>query len=68
MVGRMLMITPSPATVTKSPIHSIGIVGDKIEELVKMEFNEQEAKDALNRYGQDLEKASNFLLDQSSRS
>ncbi|GAN04352.1 hypothetical protein MAM1_0061c03812 [Mucor ambiguus] len=60
--------SPSPATVTKSPIHSIGIVGDKIEELVKMGFNEQEAKDALNRYDQDLEKASNFLLDQSSRS
>ncbi|KAL9543435.1 hypothetical protein MBANPS3_008119 [Mucor bainieri] len=60
--------SPSPATtVTKSPIHSIGIVGDKIEELVKMGFNEQEAKDALNRYDQDLEKASNFLLDQSSR-
>lgn len=59
--------TASPATATKSPIHSIGIVGDKIEELVKMGFNEQEAKDALNRYDQDLEKASNFLLDQSSR-
>ncbi|KAI7906003.1 uncharacterized protein BX663DRAFT_428252 [Cokeromyces recurvatus] len=45
----------------------IGIVGDKIEELVKMGFNEKEAKDALNRYDQDLEKASNFLLDQSSK-
>ncbi|CAO0793946.1 unnamed protein product [Mucor circinelloides] len=62
-------VSPSPAvTATRSPIHSIGIVGDKIEELVKMGFNEQEAKDALNRYDQDLEKASNFLLDQSSRS
>ncbi|KAK4520101.1 cytochrome c peroxidase [Mucor velutinosus] len=60
--------SPSPVTATKSPIHSIGIVGDKIEELVKMGFNEQEAKDALNRYDQDLEKASNFLLDQSSKS
>ncbi|KAI9261325.1 hypothetical protein EDC94DRAFT_609861 [Helicostylum pulchrum] len=45
---------------------SIGIVGDKIEELVKIGFNEQEAKDALNRYDQDLEKATNFLLDQTS--
>lgn len=52
---------------TKKPssVNHIGIVGDKIEELVKMGFNETEAKDALNRYDQDLEKASNFLLDQS---
>ncbi|CEP14105.1 hypothetical protein [Parasitella parasitica] len=59
-------LTPAaapPAAVR--PAHSIGIVGDKIEELVKMGFAEQEAKDALNRYDQDLEKASNFLLDQS---
>lgn len=50
-----------------SNIGSIGIVGDKIEELVKIGFNEQEAKDALNRYDQDLEKATNFLLDQSTK-
>ncbi|KAI7893017.1 uncharacterized protein EV154DRAFT_440444 [Mucor mucedo] len=48
-------------------VGSIGIVGDKIEELVKIGFNEKEAKDALNRYDQDLEKATNFLLDQSSK-
>ena len=64
-------VSPQPAatstTTTKPSIHSIGIVGDKIEDLVKMGFAEQEAKDALNRYDQDLEKASNFLLDQSSR-
>lgn len=59
-------VTTSPP-VAKSKIGSIGIVGDKIEELVKIGFNEQEAKDALNRYDQDLEKATNFLLDQSSK-
>lgn len=60
--------TPTPAATTqKSTIGSIGIVGDKIEELVKIGFNEKEAKDALNRYDQDLEKATNFLLDQSSK-
>ncbi|KAG1458602.1 hypothetical protein G6F46_007249 [Rhizopus delemar] len=47
-----------------TPSGPIGIVGDKIKDLVKMGFGEQEAKDALNRYDQDLEKASNFLLDQ----
>ncbi|RCI03792.1 hypothetical protein CU098_008867 [Rhizopus stolonifer] len=51
----------------KPAVNNIGIVGDKIEELVKMGFAESEAKDALNRYDQDLEKASNFLLDQSSK-
>jgi hypothetical protein len=56
---------PPPPTIKKSNIGSIGLVGDKIEELVKIGFNEQEAKDALNRYDQDLEKATNFLLDQS---
>ncbi|KAI8638865.1 hypothetical protein BD408DRAFT_422384 [Parasitella parasitica] len=57
--------SPPVNAATARPVHSIGIVGDKIEELVKMGFAEQEAKDALNRYDQDLEKASNFLLDQS---
>ncbi|KAI9023508.1 hypothetical protein CLU79DRAFT_791530 [Phycomyces nitens] len=33
------------------------------EELMKMGFDEKEAKDALDRYDQDLEKATNFLLD-----
>ncbi|KAI9478327.1 MAG: hypothetical protein EXX96DRAFT_570431 [Benjaminiella poitrasii] len=47
--------------------NTIGVMGDKIEELVKMGFNEKDAKDALNRYDQDLEKASNFLLDHSSK-
>ncbi|KAI8986422.1 hypothetical protein BDB01DRAFT_849478 [Pilobolus umbonatus] len=44
---------------------SIGLVGDKIQDLVKMGFAEKEAKEALNRYDQDLEKATNYLLDQS---
>ncbi|KAI8990944.1 hypothetical protein BDF20DRAFT_841795 [Mycotypha africana] len=61
---------PSPQTTVNSgvqqPPSDIGIVGDKVEELVKMGFGEKEAKDALNRYDQNLEKASNFLLDQSS--
>ncbi|KAI8393623.1 uncharacterized protein BYT42DRAFT_13414 [Radiomyces spectabilis] len=43
------------------------VKGDnKIEELVKMGFNRQNAKEALDRYDQDLTKATNFLLDQSS--
>jgi hypothetical protein len=46
---------------------SIGLVGDKVEDLVKMGFSEKEAKDALNRYDQDLSKASNYLLDQASK-
>lgn len=58
---------PAATSTTKPSVHSIGIVGDKIEDLVKMGFAEQEAKDALNRYDQDLEKASNFLLDQFSK-
>jgi archaellum component FlaC len=58
---------PTPITTTTAASNSIGIVGDKIEELVKIGFAEQEAKDALNRYDQDLEKATNFLLDQSSK-
>lgn len=58
-------VTTTTNTTTPSKQSSIGIVGDKIEELVKIGFNEQEAKDALNRYDQDLEKATNFLLDQS---
>ncbi|CAO3614590.1 unnamed protein product [Mucor hiemalis] len=58
-------VQSTPGSAPKSNIGSIGIVGDKIEELVKIGFNEQEAKDALNRYDQDLEKATNFLLDQS---
>lgn len=42
------------------------IVGDgnKVDELVKMGFEKQVAKDALERYDQDLAKATNFLLDQ----
>jgi epidermal growth factor receptor substrate 15 len=58
---------PANSTPTVPNSSSIGIVGDKIEELVKIGFAEQEAKDALNRYDQDLEKATNFLLDQSSK-
>ncbi|KAI8089889.1 uncharacterized protein BX664DRAFT_297916 [Halteromyces radiatus] len=42
------------------------IVGDasKVDELVKMGFEKQMAKDALERYDQDVTKATNFLLDQ----
>ncbi|KAL4208196.1 hypothetical protein CU097_011449 [Rhizopus azygosporus] len=50
-----------PAAQTTTP------VGDKVQDLIKMGFGEKEAKDALNRYDQDLEKASNFLLDQTSK-
>ncbi|KAI8333199.1 hypothetical protein EDC96DRAFT_526149 [Choanephora cucurbitarum] len=56
-----------PESAVASTSNNIGIMGDKIEELIKMGFAESEAKEALNRYDQDLEKASNFLLDQSSR-
>lgn len=38
-----------------------------LDELIKMGFGQAEAKEALDRYDQDLEKASNFLLDQSSK-
>ncbi|KAI8060124.1 hypothetical protein BC940DRAFT_312641 [Gongronella butleri] len=37
---------------------------DKLEELVRMGFDRTMAKDALNRYDQDVTKATNFLLDQ----
>ncbi|KAG0179521.1 hypothetical protein DFQ29_001997 [Apophysomyces sp. BC1021] len=40
---------------------------EKIDELVKMGFDAQAAKEALERYDKDLEKATNFLLDQSSK-
>ncbi|KAI9244241.1 hypothetical protein BY458DRAFT_447881 [Sporodiniella umbellata] len=53
-----------PASAEPSKKVTASITDDKIENLVKMGFAEQEAKDALNRYDQDLEKASNFLLDQ----
>lgn len=58
--------TPNVEPVAKPVVEKAapGIVGDKIQDLVKMGFAEQEAKEALNRYDQDLEKASNFLLDQ----
>lgn len=36
-----------------------------LEELIKMGFEQKDAKDALERYDQDLAKASNFLLDKS---
>lgn len=57
-------VMSSPPSTKATVSGSIGIVGDKIQDLVKMGFGEKEAKDALNRYDQDLEKASNFLLDQ----
>ncbi|KAG2224226.1 hypothetical protein INT45_000255 [Circinella minor] len=38
-----------------------------LDDLLKMGFGEKEAKDALNRYDQDLGKATNFLLDQSTK-
>ncbi|KAI9495580.1 hypothetical protein BDB00DRAFT_812531 [Zychaea mexicana] len=38
-----------------------------LDELIKMGFGQKEAKEALERYDQDLVKASNFLLDQSSK-
>ncbi|ORX44930.1 hypothetical protein DM01DRAFT_1340240 [Hesseltinella vesiculosa] len=37
---------------------------DKVDELVKMGFDRSVAKDALNRYDQDVTKATNYLLDQ----
>ncbi|KAG0738893.1 hypothetical protein G6F62_004705 [Rhizopus arrhizus] len=55
--------SPKMKSVT-TPSGPTGAVDDKIKNLVKMGFGEREAKDALNRYDQDLEKASNFLLDQ----
>ncbi|KAI8354042.1 hypothetical protein BD560DRAFT_484518 [Blakeslea trispora] len=65
--GKQKSAEKKPANATASASSNIGIMGDKIEELVKMGFAETEAKEALNRYDQDLEKASNFLLDQSSK-
>lgn len=67
--GKQAVQVPKATAAKATPAKqsSIGIVGDKIEELVKIGFNEQEAKDALNRYDQDLEKATNFLLDQTSK-
>lgn len=49
----------------KSPFESTG--NSNIDELIKMGFDQKAAKDALNRYDQDLVKASNFLLDQASK-
>ncbi|KAG0749518.1 hypothetical protein G6F57_005157 [Rhizopus arrhizus] len=63
--GKQKVPATSSSPSTKAAVSGpIGIVGDKIQDLVKMGFGEKEAKDALNRYDQDLEKASNFLLDQ----
>ncbi|KAI8997322.1 hypothetical protein BDB01DRAFT_31097 [Pilobolus umbonatus] len=56
-----------------SPINNSGLVKDNVDtiqashitELVNMGFDPAAAKDALDRYDQDLEKATNYLLDQS---
>ncbi|KAF7728439.1 hypothetical protein EC973_006119 [Apophysomyces ossiformis] len=63
---------PAAATVqgnektSKGPSEEKG-TEEKIDELVKMGFDAQAAKEALERYDKDLEKATNFLLDQSSK-
>jgi predicted nucleic acid-binding Zn-ribbon protein len=57
----------SPASSSSNKVFTeTSIVGDgsKVDELVKMGFEKQVAKDALERYDQDLAKATNFLLDQ----
>ncbi|KAI7859687.1 hypothetical protein BDC45DRAFT_475663 [Circinella umbellata] len=52
-------------TAQKTTTSSSG--NSNLDDLLKMGFKEKEAKDALNRYDQDLGKATNFLLDQSTK-
>ncbi|KAI9031588.1 hypothetical protein CLU79DRAFT_802150 [Phycomyces nitens] len=62
--------TTAKSATTKPTANTAPITGgglgraEKIEDLVKMGFERQAAKDALDRYDQDLDKATNFLLDQ----
>jgi hypothetical protein len=50
---------------TAPPVFDIGTIqGSHIAELVNMGFDPAAAKDALDRYDQDIEKATNYLLDQ----
>ncbi|KAI7864996.1 hypothetical protein BDF14DRAFT_1883837 [Spinellus fusiger] len=62
---------PPPPPPTSQPVPvpvSVSGIGlgraEKIEDLVKMGFLRQDAKEALDRYDQDVDKATNFLLDQ----
>ncbi|KAI8141926.1 hypothetical protein BJV82DRAFT_670019 [Fennellomyces sp. T-0311] len=63
----------SPAVPASSAAHkkeptTISTGGSSnLDELIKMGFGQKEAKEALDRYDQDLVKASNFLLDQTSK-
>ncbi|CAO3592266.1 unnamed protein product [Absidia cylindrospora] len=58
--------TATPTKKGNQVFTETNIVGDgsKVDELVKMGFEKQVAKDALERYDQDVTKATNFLLDQ----
>ncbi|CAO3660937.1 unnamed protein product [Rhizopus microsporus] len=62
-------ITPSTASNNNDIVANVynldTIQGSRIAELVNMGFDPTAAKEALDRYDQDLEKATNFLLDQS---
>ncbi|CAO3627332.1 unnamed protein product [Cunninghamella blakesleeana] len=58
--------TTSLTSANKNVITEKSITGDdsNIDELVKMGFDRKSARDALERYDQDVSKATNFLLDQ----
>lgn len=61
-------ITPSTASNNNDNANAYNldtIQGSRIAELVNMGFDPTAAKEALDRYDQDLEKATNYLLDQS---
>ncbi|ORE06422.1 hypothetical protein BCV72DRAFT_335892 [Rhizopus microsporus var. microsporus] len=61
-------ITPSTASNNYDNVNAYNldtIQGSRIAELVNMGFDPTAAKEALDRYDQDLEKATNYLLDQS---
>ncbi|KAG1644302.1 hypothetical protein G6F44_002962 [Rhizopus delemar] len=57
--------SPTATTPANNNKYSGTIHDSHIAELVNMGFDPKAAKEALDRYDQDLEKATNFLLDQS---
>ncbi|KAI9251014.1 hypothetical protein BDA99DRAFT_522405 [Phascolomyces articulosus] len=64
--------TPAEKTTTSSTKEKSDTIlpssgNSNLDELIKMGFGQKEAKNALDRYDQDLTKASNFLLDQTTK-